>query len=188
MPSDRFLRTALACLMFATLAACGNDAGEPAAGASGSTPAEAPSAAPVLPTDPLELPDFDPESFRAMLADVSASTPVVVNFYGSWCGPCKREAPIFAKMHRKYGESVQFIGVDILDTKDGARRFINEYGIEYPSVFDPSASGDIRSSYGFLGQPATLFFNYGGEESYRYEGEMDEESLERAIRPLLPSA
>lgn len=129
-----------------------------------------------------------PDQFDALLADVSAGTPVVVNFWGSWCGPCKREAATFAELSERYEGAVQFIGVNLLDTKDGARRFMETYGITYPSVFDPSPTGAIRTSYGFTGQPATLFISYGGEESYRWEGEISEDQLDRAIRPLLPSA
>lgn len=184
MPSDRVSAFTLALILSVVLVACGGGGNENRQREA--TPsAEAPVA---LPADPQELPDYTPERFDALLEEVSAGTPVVVNFWGSWCGPCRREAPILAAKAKEYEGAVQFIGVNIMDTKEGARRFMDEYGMTFPSVFDPSANGDIRSSFGFVGQPATLFFNYGGEESYRWEGEISEEQLERAIRPLLPSA
>ena len=184
MASDRYLGTALTVLLAMSAVACGDGSEAPA------TNPVASSASPVLtlPTDPTDMPDVTPDGFDGLLADVSAGTPVVVNFWGSWCGPCRREAPILAAAARRYEGAVQFIGVDVLDTQEAARRFVEEFDIPYPNVFDPSATGDVRTSFGLTGQPATLFINYGGEESYRWEGEISEEQLDRAIRPLLPSA
>jgi thiol-disulfide isomerase/thioredoxin len=188
MRSDRILRVACAILLTVGLAACGGEGSKTPAPASPSAASSTAVAAPVLPTDPRELPDFNPTSFDALLADASAGIPVVVTFYSSRCGPCRREAPLFADMDKQYGDHVQFIGVDMLDTKVEARRFLDGFGITYPSVFDPSSEGDILSSFGFAQVPATLFIGYGGEEVSRYEGEIDADRLERSIRPLLPSA
>lgn len=189
MRPSRIPRAACAILLIIGLEGCGDQGSQaPTPPASQAAPSSTAVAAPVLPTDARELPDFDPTSFDALLADVSTGIPVVVTFYGSRCGPCRREAPLFADMHKKYGNHVQFIGVDMLDTKVEARRFLDEFGLTYPSVFDPSAEGDILSSFGFAEQPATLFIGHGGEEVSRYEGEIDADRLERSIRPLLPSA
>jgi cytochrome c biogenesis protein CcmG/thiol:disulfide interchange protein DsbE len=187
MHSDRFRTTALTLVLALAAMACGGNSTSPADQASTSA-AEAAGPATTLPTDPRELPDVTPDSFDAMLEDVTAGRPAVVNFFGSWCGPCQREAPLFAEAARRYGEQVQFIGVDVLDTKEAGRRFMDEYDLAFPGVFDPSATGDVRTSYGFLGQPATLFIGYGGEEVSRWEGEIDADRLERSIRTLLPSA
>ena len=56
---------------------------------------------------------------------------------------------------------MQFLGVDILDSRDGARGFIDEHGLTYPSVFDPS--GNIRDSFGVIGQPVTVFYDADGD-------------------------
>lgn len=137
---------------------------------------EAPGAATgsLLPADPYELPAFDPASFDALLSELQG-TPVLVNVWASWCGPCEQEAPHLAAAHAEYGDRVQFVGVDILDERASARRFMREYGWTYPSVYD--VSGSIRDGLGLLGQPVTLFYDASGELVETWTGPIDEESL-----------
>ena len=87
-------------------------------------------------------------------------TPVLVNIWASWCGPCRQEAPFLAAANRTYGDRVRFVGVDILDERGSARDFIRASGWTYPSVYDPS--GAIRDALGVIGQPATLFYDADG--------------------------
>jgi thiol-disulfide isomerase/thioredoxin len=114
----------------------------------------------LLPSDPYELPEFDLASYEALLSELEG-TPVLVNIWGSWCGPCEDEAPHLAAAHAEYGNRVQFLGVDILDEREAARRFMHEYGWTYPSVYD--LPGAIRDGLGLLGQPVTLFYDASGE-------------------------
>ena len=115
----------------------------------------------LLPTNQFQLPEFDAVRFRALLAQLRG-TPVVVNIWASWCGPCKVEAPDLAAAARRFGRRVQFVGVDILDQRPAARAFIRSHGWLYPSVFDPT--GAIRTDLGFVGQPDTLFFDRSGRQ------------------------
>ena len=89
-----------------------------------------------LPADPYELPEYDLEGYRALIATLRG-TPVVVNFWGSWCPPCEEEAPHLATLAKEYEGEVQFLGVDIVDAREPARDFIRRYGWPYPSLFDP---------------------------------------------------
>jgi cytochrome c biogenesis protein CcmG/thiol:disulfide interchange protein DsbE len=62
---------------------------------------------------------------------------VVLNFWASWCDPCREEMPMIQRVARQYaGRNVAFVGVDVRDTPDSAREFVREYGITYPIVRD----------------------------------------------------
>jgi len=128
----------------------------------------------LLPEDPYELPGFDLASYEALLAELEG-TPVVVNVWASWCEPCRDEAPHLAAAHAEFGDRVQFLGVDILDEREAARRFIREFGWAYPSVFD--LPGSIRDGLGLLGQPVTLFYDASGELVATWTGALTEDVL-----------
>lgn len=161
----RRLGLALAC--GALLAACGSNGP--------STPAR-------LPTEPTALPEFTLADYRLALGQLRG-TPVVVNVWASWCGPCREEAPLLAAANETYGDRVRFIGVDILDERGSARDFMREYGWTYPSVFDPS--GAIRDGLGLLGQPVTLFYDASGELVDTWTGPLTEERLDANLHAIL---
>jgi thiol-disulfide isomerase/thioredoxin len=135
----------------------------------------------LLPTDAYALPEVDLAAYERLLGQL-AGTPVVVNVWGSWCGPCRDEAPDLARAHARYGDRVQFLGVDILDARESARAFMREYGWTYPSVFDPPAA--IRDGLGLLGQPATLFYDETGALVDRWVGPIPAEELARRLEDL----
>lgn len=140
------------------------------------------SAVAVVPEDPYELPAFDPADYQQALSELRG-TPVLVNVWASWCGPCREEAPLLAAAHEEYGDRVQFLGVDILDERTSARAFMREFGWTYPSVFD--ASGAIRDGLGVLGQPATLFYDAGGNLVGRWLGPLSREVLTSGLEEIL---
>jgi thiol-disulfide isomerase/thioredoxin len=125
---------------------------------------------------------FDVDAFQELL-DQLRGTPVVVNVWASWCGPCKAEAPLLADASDTYGDSVQFLGVDIVDSLDGARGFIAEHDLSYPSIFDPS--GAIRDSLGMIGQPVTVFYDADGNVAASYPGQLSRSALDDGIRAAL---
>jgi cytochrome c biogenesis protein CcmG, thiol:disulfide interchange protein DsbE len=135
-----------------------------------------------LPTDPLALPDCRLEEFNALLADLRG-TPVVVNFWGSWCGPCRSEAPHLAAVSREFEGRVQFLGVDISDNLPSAREFIRQYGWEYPSIFDPDE--EIHDGLGYYGQPNTLVYSPQGNMEWDHTGPVDGDVLRDQIRAVL---
>ena len=94
------------------------------------------------------------------LADL-AGKPVVLNFWASWCVPCRDEAPWFKAAHERFGDQVHFLGVDINDGRTEAIAFTEEYDIEYPSVRD--LDGSIEGDYGLTGQPETFFIDADGK-------------------------
>ncbi|MBA3331349.1 MAG: TlpA family protein disulfide reductase [Actinobacteria bacterium] len=92
------------------------------------------------------------------------------------------EAPDLARFARAHPE-VQLLGIDILDTKEGARDFYAEFDLPYPSVFDPRA--EIALSFGLQGQPITYFLNERHEIVGRIIGGSDLAGLESALRTAL---
>jgi thiol-disulfide isomerase/thioredoxin len=116
------------------------------------------------------------------LADFKGK-PVVINIWASWCPPCADEAPDLARFAEKHPEA-QLIGIDIRDTKEGARAFYRRFGWRHPSIDDPS--GSKAQSLGIQGQPITYFLNARHEIVDRILGASDlagfEAGLERAKR------
>lgn len=154
------------------LAACGGAPPDEGGAAAGS----------LLPEDRLALPTFDLERYEALL-DELRGTPVVVNFWGSWCPPCELEAPGLAEVAAEFQGRAQFLGVDILDSREPARDFIRRFDWPYPSVFDPT--GAIRDGLGYLGQPITLVYDAEGDLVFEWNGIIGEDQLRREIRRAL---
>jgi cytochrome c biogenesis protein CcmG, thiol:disulfide interchange protein DsbE len=95
------------------------------------------------------------------LASLRGKT-VVLNFFASWCGPCKREAPDLQSLWRRYrSDGVVVLGVDSGDAKGDARRFLHAHGITYPIVFDPTEKLAL-GAYALPGLPVTYVINPAG--------------------------
>jgi thiol-disulfide isomerase/thioredoxin len=135
----------------------------------------------LLPATPTALPTFDFATFQTLLSQIKGK-PVVVNLWGSWCGPCISEAPELAKVSKEYRGRVQFLGVDLQDQPAPARAFIRRFGWTYPSVFDPSAS--IQKGLGLLGQPVTLIFK-DGRQIWVYPGPVNAGLLRTELNAIL---
>jgi thiol-disulfide isomerase/thioredoxin len=173
---------ALILVTASAVAACTEDSTDSGPGPRSPVPAGNAATAPLLPADASALPEFDLARFEQLLGQLDG-TPVLVNFWGSWCEPCRDEAPHLASAHETYGDRVQFLGVDILDARDGAREFMREYGWTYPSVFDPPAA--IRDGLGLLGQPVTLFYDADGDLIDRWVGPIPPDELTHRLTALL---
>ncbi|MEX2203768.1 MAG: TlpA disulfide reductase family protein [Actinomycetota bacterium] len=163
-------------------AACAEPSTDSGPGSRSPVPAGNAAIAALLPADAAALPEFDLSRFERLLGQLEG-TPVLVNFWGSWCEPCRDEAPDLARAHETYGDRVQFIGVDILDARESARGFMREFGWTYPSLFDPPAS--IRDGLGLLGQPVTLFYDAEGNLVDRWVGPIPDEELAERLDALV---
>lgn len=137
--------------------------------------------APLLPRFADALPDADPETFARLLAQLHG-TPVLVNIWGSWCPPCKEEMPRLVAAHAEFGDRVQFVGIDIEDSRTEARAFMEDYGMTFPSVFDPPDA--IKPSLGQIGQPVTIFYQANGDFSRSWTGPISEERLHDNLRAI----
>lgn len=142
-------------------------------------------AAPLLPTDVFALPAFTVERYETLLGQLRG-TPVIVNMWGSWCPPCRDEAPMLAAAHEEFGDRVQFLGIDIEDDRAGAEAFIREFDWRFPSVVDPALPSRFRSELGFLGQPNTLFYDASGELVSTWQGPLTQAALRKGIDRIAP--
>jgi cytochrome c biogenesis protein CcmG/thiol:disulfide interchange protein DsbE len=104
-----------------------------------------------------DLPRLDGEG--AISSDDLVGRPVVLNFWASWCAPCREEAPLLERSWREYRrEGVVFLGVNIKDGQSDARRFVEEFDITYPMVRD--ANLDLSTDLGVQGLPETFFVDH----------------------------
>jgi thiol-disulfide isomerase/thioredoxin len=166
----------------ALAAACSSSSSLDGGRAVQSVPATNAATAALLPTDVLALPSFDFARFQELMGQLRG-TPVVVNVWASWCGPCREEGPHLAAAAARYGSKVQFLGIDILDARPSARSFMEQEGWTYPSLYDER--GSIRDGLGFLGQPVTVFFDTTGRQVSSWVGPITEEILTRRVQGLL---
>ena len=126
------------------------------------------------------LPETTAADIEALLA--SSAEPVLLNVWGSWCVPCRSEAPLLAAAHDEFGDEIRFIGVDIRDTQTGARSFINEFDLDFEHFFDPG--GAVPAALGGRGVPMTFFYGPGGELVRLHNGVIDERMLALQIDEL----
>jgi thiol-disulfide isomerase/thioredoxin len=109
---------------------------------------------------------------------------VAVNFWASWCGPCRKEQPGLQRLHEEYGDrGVQFLGIDFKDDPAAARTYLDEFGVTYPSVADPS--GGLAHRFGIPYLPATILVDANGQMRYLMVGAQPEDELRRYIEDLL---
>ena len=116
-------------------------------------------------------PDFTLERFDGGSVHLVAlrGQPVMVNFWASWCVPCREEAPTLQRTWETYKDrGIVFVGVDIWDSDANARAFLREFGITYPNVIDRNGSAAI--DYGLRGVPETFFVNKQGNLASKYVG------------------
>ena len=105
-----------------------------------------------------------------------SGTPVVLNFWASWCPPCREESPLLERTWRQYeGRGVLFVGVDTQDTEVDARAYIEEFGLSFPNGLD--ADGEITVAYGVVGLPVTFFIGSDGVVKSRWVGALTESQL-----------
>ena len=112
--------------------------------------------------------------------------PVVLNFWASWCGPCKDEAPLLEEASKRWAGKVAFVGINVKDFRGDARDFIERYGVAYPNVYD--GKGSTIGRYGVTGYPETYFVDAKGRVRYRIAGPVEnaqeiDDGIRRALAP-----
>ncbi|WP_413757680.1 TlpA family protein disulfide reductase [Streptomyces sp. MMBL 11-3] len=115
---------------------------------------------------------------------------VVLNVWGSWCGPCRLEAKNFVKVSEDLKDrGVQFVGINTRDTSTTpALAFEKAYGVEYPSLYDPTGKLMLRFEKGTLNPqaiPSTLVLDRDGKVASRSLAALSEDNLRKMLKPIL---
>ena len=129
------------------------------------------------------VPDWSLPNLRNSSAAVSLSQfrghPVIVNFWASWCAPCRQEMPALAAIAQRLGGKINFVGIDTNDQRGSALTFLNKTGVKYITAFDPKA--DVAQNYGVYGLPTTFFISAQGKLLGRQVGAMTGDRLGQII-------
>jgi len=129
---------------------------------------------------------YDDEGNPVSLKDMRGK-PVIVNFFASWCGPCKMEMPYFDEFYHQYGDQVTFMMVNLCafgnDTKENGKKMVQDGGWTFPVYFD--SDGDAALKYAIRSMPTTIFVSPDGELKGRHTGVIAREDLEKTIRAMI---
>lgn len=110
--------------------------------------------------------------------------PILVNFFASWCLPCREEMPAIERIAREYkSRGVVFLGVAVDDTEAKMREFVKRYEVTFPVGLDSGAA--IQKSFGVYGIPTTYFIDRQGVINYFHAGAVTEELLRHELDKLL---
>jgi thiol-disulfide isomerase/thioredoxin len=142
--------------------------------------------APTDTTEPLLLaPDFvvyDENGNEVHLYDYIGK-PIVLNFWASWCGPCKMEMPDFNERYLQLGDEIHFLMINMTDgareTISIASAFIAEQGYQFPVFYD--TTGSAAMTYGAYSLPTTFFIDTQGHAIAQAVGAIDADTLQQGI-------
>ena len=151
------------------------------------TPATVPEA-PAETVPATEAPDYSAPDFTVLDWEGNArklsefvGKPIVLNFWASWCGPCKSEMPEFEAAYEKYGDQIHFVMVNCTagDSMEDAKAFIEKNGYTFPVYFD--TTNEASYVYGANSIPMTIFIDANGDMVTYARGALSGELLEKGI-------
>ena len=123
---------------------------------------------------------FDGETLR--LSELRGKV-VLIDFWTSWCPPCRREAPTLADAYRRFeGRGVEFVGVAVWDSEEQAAGFVRDNNVPYPNGLD--SKGSIAIDYGLTGIPEKYIVDQDGRLVRKFVGPMEPEQLEAVLIEL----
>jgi cytochrome c biogenesis protein CcmG/thiol:disulfide interchange protein DsbE len=135
-----------------------------------------------------DAPDFELDRLsgggKGSLADYRGKV-VVLNFWASWCDPCRDESPLLNRWHRRLSarDRGMVLGIDVLDVSDDARDFVREYDLGYPMLRD--GEGDVLSRYGVIAYPETFVIDPQGRIAATRRGPVDDRFMREQVLPLV---
>lgn len=132
------------------------------------------------------VPDFQLSALDGtpMILAAQRGNVVVVNFFASWCDPCRQEAAALEATWRDYqGQGVQFFGIAYKDVESAAKAFMTEFGVSYPTAVE--AGNRTSRLYGVTGVPETFVVDQNGNLVHHFLGAVTRAELAQVINPLL---
>ncbi|HEX5712848.1 MAG TPA: TlpA disulfide reductase family protein [Solirubrobacterales bacterium] len=112
---------------------------------------------------------------------------VLVNFWASWCIPCREEAPALERFQQRHGDGdFTILGIDSRDLTGDGRAFVERYGLTYPQLRD--GDGDLAHEFGTTGVPENYLIDPQGKVRLLVRGPITEEYLDQEVAPLLPGS
>ncbi|MFD4033948.1 TlpA family protein disulfide reductase [Streptomyces sp. NPDC058637] len=192
-PRRRFtLLAATAVAGALTLSACGGDGSKAGGGGNTNFVTGGGGISTVAKADRTDAPGLDGTTLDGKALDVTdyKGKVVVLNFWGSWCGPCRAEAKHFQKVSQETADQgVQFVGVNTRDPqKSLAINFEEDFGVTYPSLYDPTGKLLLRFPKGTLNPqaiPSTVVVDRDGKLAARSLAALDATKLREMIDPLI---
>ena len=146
-------------------------------------PSALPSALVGRPVPQFSLPPLDPAAGTLATADVSGHV-AVINFFASWCLPCKAEHPLLFALGKEYG--VPVYGIAFKDRPEDTAAYIKEMGSPYTKT-GLDVNGRVSLDFGLMGVPETFILDKNGVIRYRLPMPLDEDRIKNDIAPLLKS-
>ena len=109
---------------------------------------------------------------------------VVLNYWASWCPPCKEEAPVLARWQpRLQSKKATIVGVDVLDVSSDAQDFVNQHKLDFPQLRD--GDGSTLKGFEIVGYPETIVLDRQGRIAATRRGVIDDEFFKQKVQPLL---
>jgi cytochrome c biogenesis protein CcmG/thiol:disulfide interchange protein DsbE len=133
------------------------------------------------PAPDLKLPELDGGPTRR-LADYRGRV-VVLNFWASWCKPCRAESPLLERWQRRMARQGTVLGVNVLDVEGDAKGFVREFDLSYPILRD--RDGNVLGDFGVVAYPETFVIDREGRITAVRRGPVDERFMRTKVAPLL---
>ncbi|TCS94831.1 TlpA family protein disulfide reductase [Hazenella coriacea] len=148
---------------------------------------ESQSNTPTIPEKGYQAPLFQLEDLNGKTYDLSSlkGKIVFINFWATWCPPCRAETPDLVQLHGKYKDQVVFLGINAtkVDDPDQVQKFVEQYKVNYPVLLDPS--GKVVNQYRVHSYPTSYIIDSQGVIVYKKTGVIPPSEFEKMIEPLI---